>query len=192
MKLLLLSLLALSLAGSLVKADSLDYKYTWHIDGVVLPNGIQLPSIELAFLAAHDLYFGYSAIYDYHETGNTVVPLSLHESVSPSSPNYINPFTDFSGFELLYGGDDYIVDENFTGGNVAGYDAFGTPIVPPGPEFTDSGPIYGFFNDERALTTQTLRLDMVPEPNAASLLTLGLVAIAGLAVLRKRQSRLNA
>ncbi|MGH9612825.1 MAG: PEP-CTERM sorting domain-containing protein, partial [Bryobacteraceae bacterium] len=182
MRTLLPSLLALSIVGPLVKADSLDYKYTWHIDGVVLPNGIQLPSIELAFLAGHDLFFGYSAIYNYNETGNNVVPLYLRESVSPSSPNYIDPFESFSGFGLLYGGDDDIIDEFFMGGNVAGYDTFGTisGVINGG-----SGPIYGFFNDERALTTQTLRLDMVPEPSAASLLAIGLVGIAGLALWRK-------
>ncbi|HXF27249.1 MAG TPA: hypothetical protein VN610_08245 [Bryobacteraceae bacterium] len=114
MRTLLLSLLAFSIVGPLAKADSLDFKYTWHIDGVVLPDGIQLPSIELAFLG-NDLFFGYSAIYNYHETGNNVVPLYLRESVSPSSPNYISPFRDFSGFELLYGGDDYVIDEFFMG-----------------------------------------------------------------------------
>jgi|SRR6185312_1195172 len=184
MKPLLISLLALSIVGPLAKADSLDYKYTWHIDGVFLPqNGIQLPSIDLVFLTAHDLFFGYSASYAYNETGNTAVPLSLHESVSPSSPNYINPFVDFSGFELLYGADDGIDDEFFMGGNVAGYGTFGTisGVIEEG-----SGPIYGFFNDERALTTQTLRFDVVPEPNAASLLALGLIGIAALALWRRR------
>ena len=189
MRTLLFSFLALSLAGSLAKADPLDFKYTWHIDGVFLPqNGVQLPSIDLAFLAADDLFFGKPAIFNYQETGNNVVPLYLHESVSPSSPNYINPFTSFSGFQVG-GGDDQIVDEFFTGGNVVGYDTFGTPLEPPGPEFTNSGPIYGFFNDERALTTQTLRLDMVPEPSAASLLALGLIGIAGLALWRRRREQ---
>ena len=95
---------------------------------------------------------------------------------------------DFSGFSLG-DADDGIDDEFFTGGNVVGYDTFGTPLEPPGPEFTNSGPIYGFFNDERALTTQTLRLDMVPEPGAASLLALGLIGIAGLALWRRRREQ---
>ena len=72
---------------------------------------------------------------------------------------------------------------------MAGYDTFGTisGVINGG-----SGPIYGFFNDERALTIQTLRLDMVPETNAASLLALGLIGIAGLALLRKWRPRLEA
>ena len=190
MRTLLFSLLAFGLAGSLVKADPLDFKYTWHIDGVFLPqNGVQLPSIDLVFLTADDLFFGPPAFYDYHETGNTAVPLSLHESVSPNSPSYVNPFTDFSGFQVGTG-DDGITDESFMGGNVAGYDTFGSPpLEPPGPEFTNSGPIYGFFNDERVLTTQTLRLDMVPEPGAASLLALGLMGIVGLALWRGRRAQ---
>ena len=189
MRTLLLSLLALSLAGSLAKADSFDYKYTWHIDGVVLPNGIQLPSIELAFLTDHDLFFGKAASYDYHEPGNNAVPLYLRESVGPNSPNYITPFADLSRFQVG-GGDDQIIDESFMGGNVAGYDTFGFPLPPPGPGFTNSGPIYGLFNDfnNGVLTTQTLRLDIVPEPNAASLLAIGLVGIVGLALWRRRRA----
>ena len=59
MKAILLPLLALVVAGSLAKADSLDYKYTWHIDGVVLPDdGVQLPSMEIAFLAGNDCISG--------------------------------------------------------------------------------------------------------------------------------------
>ena len=197
MRTLLFSFLALSLAGSLAKADSLDFKYTWHIDGVILPgDGVQLPSIDLAFLAADDLFFGSPAIYDFNETATNVVPLYLRESVSPSSPNYINPFQVFSGFQVG-GGDDGIKDEFFMGGNIAGYDTFGTPLEPPGPEFTNSGPIYGFSTTftypngdiERALTTQTLRLDMVPEPGAASLLALGLVGVVGLALWRRQQPK---
>ena len=194
MKAALFTLLALVSAGSLVKADSFDYKYTWHIDGVVLPDdGLRLPSIELAFLADHDLFFGPAAIYNYHETGSNVVPLYLRESVSPSSPNYINPFQSFSGFQVgagqdciqNCGGGDYIVDDSFG----AGYDTFGIG----GVDGEGSGTIYGYSytagDPERALTTDTLRLDMVPEPGAASLLALGLVGIAGLALFRKRQAQ---
>ena len=192
MKAILLPLLALVVAGSLAKADSLDYKYTWHIDGVVLPDdGVQLPSMEIAFLAGNDLYLGKAAIYDYNETDTNVKLLYVRESVSPSSPNYINLFTEFSAFHL--GGglhavvDNGLVTESFMGGNVAGYDEFGTalPVVAFG-----NGTIYGYSftagDPEKALTTDTLRLEMVPEPGAASLLALGLVGIMGLAMWRRR------
>ena len=191
MRTLLLSLLALSLAGSLAKADSLNYKYTWHIDGVVLPDdGLRLPSIELAFLAGNDLFFGPAAIYNFNETGNNVVPLYLRESVGPNSPNYINPFQPVSGFQVgagqdctqNCGGGDFIVDDSLG----AGYNTFGIG----GVDGEGTGTIYGYSysagDPERALTTETVRFDIVPEPRAASLLALGLVGIIGLAMWRKK------
>jgi len=111
-------------------------------------------------------YLGKAAIYDYNETDTNVKLLYVRESVIPSSPNYINLFTEFSAFHL--GGglhavvDNGLVTESFMGGNVAGYDEFGTalPVVAFG-----NGTIYGYSftagDPEKALTTDTLRLEMV-------------------------------
>ncbi len=205
MRTLLLSLLAFSLAGSLARADSLEFKYTLHIDGVVLPgDGDQLPSIELAFLAGDDVRFGAEAQYFYGEAPlNNIVPLYLRESVSPSSPFYINPFVDFSAIIVGVSGIEINQDQFYMGDNVAGYDTnFGgspTQVWLPGPGQTADGWIYGYSSTfeepppfqgpaESALTTYSLRLDMVPEPNAASLLALGLIGIVGLALWRRRDA----
>ena len=203
MKHALLPLLLLVAAGSLAKADTLNYKYTLHIDGVVLPvDGDQLPSIELAFLAGDDVRFGDEAQYFYGEApSNNAVPLYLRESVSPSSPFYINPFIDFSA--IIVGVDDIGLDQDqfYMGDNVAGYDTnIGGPptqVWLPGPGQTAIGQINGYsttaqFPDgsyEWALTNYTLSLTIVPEPGAASLLALGLFAIIGLAIFRRRRQQ---
>ena len=200
MKHALLPLLVLVAAGSLAKADTLNYKYTWHIDGVVLPgDGLKLPSIELAFLAADDLAYGPPAIYDFNETTTNVEPLYLRESVSPSSPFYLSPFESFSGFSV--GFHEIGLTDEFYMGNIAGYDnnLFGQPSLAvdlPGPGLVGiaTGEIYGYSDTftepngegESALTNYTLRLDVVPEPSAGSLLAVGVMGILGLAMFRKK------
>jgi len=201
MKTLLLSLFVFSLAGPLAKADTLDYEYTWHVDGVVLPgDGIALPSITLAFLAGNDVRSYYPGAY-YNGDDSNVTLLYLHESVSPSSPAYLNPFHEFSGFGISLRGIG-LHDRFYMGSSDAGYEAtyYGPPppivgfIYLPNPGETVSGPIYGYSytftypngDYESALTSYTLRLDIVPEPNAASLLALGLFGIVGLALWRKK------
>lgn len=82
MRTLLFSLLAFSLAGSLAKADTLNYKYTLHIDGVVLPgDGLKLPSVTLVFLTSDDVRTGPAAEFITNEISlNPAKPLSLSES----------------------------------------------------------------------------------------------------------------
>ncbi len=192
MKPLLLSLLALSLAGSLARADSLNYKYTLHIDGVVLPgDGLRLPSITLGFLSSSD----HSALYRFGDPAVTnVVPLYLYESVSPNSPTYLNPFVEDSGFFVGQG--IWFLDHLFMGDKPVSYDTYNITgrVVQPGLGQTVTGELYGISSTfhyaddspELALTNYTLSLNAVPEPNAASLLALGLVGIAGLALWRRR------
>ena len=201
MKHALLPLLLLVAAGSLAKADTLNYEYTWHIDGVTLPgDGLRLPSITLAFLASDDLRFGDPAEYFFGDPAKiNVVPLYLHESVSPNSPTYLNPFVELSGFFVGRGGEGlWIGDHLFMGDNAVSYDTYdlGVSVVVPGPGQTVAGTILGIsstfhYSDdspELARTHYTLSLSGVPEPGAASLLALGLVGIAGLALWRRRRA----
>lgn len=194
MRTLLLFLIAFGLAGSLAKADTLNYKYTLHIDGVTLPgDGLRLPDITLAFLSSDDLRFGDPARYNFGDPATTnVVPLYLYESVSPNSPTYVNPFMQSSGF--FVGQDLWFTDHLFMGDNFVLYDTRGARVLLPGPGLTVSGTIYSIsstfrYSDdssEIAPTNFTLGLDAVPEPNVATLVALGLMGIAALGLSRKK------
>src|SRR6185312_14438872 len=89
-------------AGSFAKADSFDYKYTLHINGVVLPgDGLPLPSIELAFLTQDDVSAGPPALYLTREYTEDVDVLYLRESGGRSNPFYLDPLSgDYSGFNV--------------------------------------------------------------------------------------------
>lgn len=217
MKAALFTLLALVAAGSLAKADSLDYKYTLHIDGVVLPgDGLPLPSVTLVFLTSDDVRTGPAAEFIMNEISlNPAKPLSLSESGGRGNPYYVNPFSgssgDYSGFGLGTGGiffDDNVYSEGGllppgpSGLFMAGYDTSCCGLLPflpnlPAPGQTTFGFIYGnssTFPDplgynEWEPTRYTLRLNVVPEPSAASLLALGLIGIVGLALWRKKPER---
>src|SRR6185312_16392641 len=111
LKTTLLFLLMGTAAGSFAKADSFDYKYTLHINGVVLPgDGLRLPSIELAFLTQDDVSDGPPALYLTKEYTEDVEILYLRESVGRSNPFYLDPLSgDYSGFNVGVG-EIYFID----------------------------------------------------------------------------------
>src|SRR6185437_13589978 len=82
---------------------------------------------------------------------NNVTLLYLHESVSPSSPAYLNPFHEFSGFDMSLR-DLGLNDRFYMGSSDAGYVAtyYGPPppivgfIYLPNAGEMVSGPIYGY------------------------------------------------
>jgi len=210
LKTTLLFLLMGTAAGSFAKADSFDYKYTLHINGVVLPgDGLRLPSVELVLLSDNDVRYGQPALYDSGEVNDHAEPLHLQESVNPSSQFYLNPFdTDYSGFdvsvekitfvdETWFGG---FTPSNHMGSWVAAYMTEIPPILTPNlpaPGQMTSGPIWAFSvtyenpdgSYETALTSYTLRLNVIPEPSPASLLALGLIGIVALMSFRKLPRR---
>lgn len=194
-------------AGSFAKADSFDYKYTLHINGVVLPgDGIPMPSIEVAFLTQDDVSAGPPALYLTKEYTEDVEILYLRESVGRSSLFYLDPLSgDYSGFCVCAAGINFI-DEWWTGGRTDGpyVGMYGTDIsLPaltpnlPGPGQMTSGPLYATSTTymepdgsyETALTSYTLRLNVIPEPSPASLLALGLIGIVALMPFRKLPRR---
>lgn len=207
LKAALLFLLTGLAAGSFAKADSFDYKYTLHINGVVLPgDGLPMPSIELAFLTQDDVSAGPPALYLTEEYTQNVEVLYLRESGGRSNPFYLDPFSgDYSGFNVSVDSI-FFIDEWWPAGRndgpyvgQYGTDDFMPVLTPnlPAPGQMTSGPIYGtsptYENPdgsyETALTSYTLRLNIVPEPSPASMLALGLIGIVALMPFRKLPRR---
>ena len=171
-------------------------------------DGLRLPSVEVAFLAQDDvLRDGPPALYLTREYTEDVEILYVRESVRPNHPFYMNLFDgDFSGFNVgtdgIYFGDTaWRPPELGVGIWIAQYTT--ADLIPiltpnlPAPGQMTSGPIYAnsttYENPdgsyETALTSYTLRLNVIPEPSPASLLALGLIGIVALMSFRKLPRR---